>query len=34
MAEDIGLDNSSPITYYDINLPVMVAGRSMWEISD
>lgn len=33
MAEDIGVDGSSPFTYYDEDLPVMVAGWFIWEIS-
>jgi hypothetical protein len=34
MTENIGVDSSSSTTYYDENLPVMVAGRSTWEISE
>ena len=33
MTENIGVDNLSKVTYYDENLPVMVAGRSLWEMS-
>jgi len=33
MIESIGFENSSSIIYYDEDLPVIDAGRSIWEIS-
>ena len=33
MTENIGVDGSSSFTYYDENLPVMVAGSFILEIS-
>ena len=30
MTENIGVENTSSITYYDENLPAMGAGRSRW----
>jgi len=33
MTENIGVDGSSSFIYYDEDLPVMVAGRFILEIS-
>jgi len=33
MTENIGVENSSSITYYNENLPAMGAGRSIWVMS-
>jgi hypothetical protein len=33
MTKNIGVDGSSSFTYYDENLPVVVAGRFILEIS-
>jgi len=33
MTENIGVENSSSTAYNEENLPVMVAGRSIWEMS-
>ena len=33
MPENIGVDGSSSFTYHDENLPVMVAGRFILEVS-
>lgn len=34
ITENIGVESSSSFTYYDEKLPIMVAGKSRWEISD
>jgi hypothetical protein len=34
MPEDIGVDCSRPFTYHDDDLPVMVVGSFILEISD
>ncbi len=34
MAEDTGVESASSIAYNDGNLPVVVADRSIWGISD
>ena len=34
MTENIGIDNLTSITYYDENLPLMLTGASIWEMSD
>ena len=33
MTENIGIDNLTSITYYDENLPLMVIGAFIWEMS-
>jgi len=34
MTENISVENTSSITYYDENLPAMGVGRSIWLMSD
>ena len=33
MTENIGIDNLTSITYYDENIPLMLTGASIWEMS-